>query len=96
MMNLHIHGYRLVLGSFACPEAYDVFDSHYNQVAYLRLRHGVFTVHCPDYGNDVVYSVPTTGDGSFTKHERMHHLNKAIEAIQEWIIVQNMKVCHEE
>ena len=42
---------KLVLTCGACPEQYDAFDGE-RQVGYLRLRHGHFTVTCPDVGGD--------------------------------------------
>lgn len=95
-MNLYIDGYNLVLGSFACPETYDVFDPKGNQVAHFRLRHGKFAVYCPDYNTWPVYSVSVNGDGSFFPAERIDHLKLGIKATQKWIIEQNMKAFHEE
>lgn len=69
----------------ACPEQYDVFDLENNQVAYFRLRHGSFNVSVPDVGGECVYSAYTKGDGLFEEDERMHHLTKAIEAVQTYI-----------
>lgn len=82
-IDLLIHGYRLVLTCLACPEQYDVFDQSGNMVAYLRLRHGRFTVTVPDVGGKLILSVTTDGDGAFTRQERMKKLNLAIEAIQD-------------
>ena len=90
-MNLLIHGYKFVLGCFACPEQYDVFDTNDTQVAYLRLRHGKFTVECPDIGGDIVYMASPEGDGIFKPDERMQYLTTAAEKIQEWIIDQKYK-----
>ncbi len=84
MDDLYIHGYRLVLGCFACPEQYDVFDPKGNLIAYLRLRHGKFTVECPDVNGETVYTAYPRGDGIFNAEERLFFLNKAIEAIQKY------------
>lgn len=80
-----IHGYRLELTCFACPEQYDVFAGDH-QVAYFRLRHGQFYAACPDVGGDVVYDVDTDGDGVFDDEERVKHLTNAILAVQEYYI----------
>lgn len=57
----------------ACPEQYDVFDAG-TRAGYMRLRHGLFTVECPD-----------TGDGVIVDEERVYWLRKGQEAIQEWL-----------
>lgn len=70
-----------------CPEQYDCFDEFGNQVAYLRLRHGVFSVECPDCGigsSTCVYEnwEDITGDGSFdSDQERIEQLNCALNSI---------------
>lgn len=82
--NIYILGYRLQLGCFACPEAYDVYDPKDNQVGYIRLRHGNLTVWYPDYGTDLVYETSEVkGDGIFDSNERFGFLNKCVEAIQQ-------------
>ncbi len=75
---------KLVETCWACPEQYDAF---YNgeQVGYLRLRHGQFTVECPDVEDQLVYSAETTGDGRFEYEERNFHLDNAKKAILKWI-----------
>jgi len=74
---------KLKLTCCACPEQYDAFDGD-NQVGYLRLRHGSFKVHCPNYGGDVVYEASPDGDGFFEEYERDYYLRFAVEAIQRW------------
>jgi hypothetical protein len=73
---------ELVQTCFACPEQYDAF---YNgeQVGYLRLRHGYFSVSTaavkfsePIWGTDKVY-----GDGIFHADERDKMLKKARKKI---------------
>lgn len=86
MAEIYIHGYKLFLTCFACPEQYDVFDPDGIQIAYIRLRHGKLTVECPDVGGDLVYNANTKGDGVFAKEERMYFLYKSIEAIQNYKI----------
>ena len=68
----------------ACPEQYDCFDGE-KQVGYLRLRHGHFTVQCPDVGGDIVYDACPEGDGGFYPEERGKHLKFAVDRIQKWI-----------
>lgn len=79
-----IHGYKLVLTCFACPEQYDVFDADGNQVGYLRLRHGTFRVDCPDAGGETVFVAYPKGDGIFEMEERYDFLMLAISHIQKW------------
>lgn len=73
-------GIRLEMTCQACPEQYDAFVED-ELVAYLRLRHGTFTVEMPDAGGTLVYSARTNGDGAFDESEREHHLRMAKEAI---------------
>jgi len=67
----------------ACPEQYDAFDSD-KKVGYLRLRHGRFTVECPNVGGDMVYSAYSRGDGIFESSERDYYLRFAVDAIERW------------
>jgi len=69
----------------ACPEQYEAYDEHGNHVGYLRLRHGRFTVECPDVGYDLVLVGHPEGDGMFTWEERTQWLEKAVTAIKEWM-----------
>lgn len=80
-----IHGYRLQRTCSACPEQYDVYAGN-DMIAYIRLRHGRLRVEVPDCGGDVVYVANPEGDGMFLNHERVLYLNKAIEAIQQYLI----------
>lgn len=95
-MNLLIHGYRLVLTCFACPEQYDVHDDEGAQVAYIRLRHGTCSVQCPDVGGEIVYTAKSKGDGVFYNDERMKHLYAAVLAVQEWQIRERYKPIKED
>lgn len=70
--------------SDACPEQYDAIYGG-ERVGYLRLRHGHFTVECPDCGGTPVYIAHTRGDGSFDDHERGAHLAKACVEIARWM-----------
>lgn len=76
---------RLVQTCGACPEQYDALDEHGRHVGYLRLRHGNFTVECPDYGGQLVYSAQPEGDGCFTSDEQDRYLRYAVQAIENWI-----------
>lgn len=80
-MNLNIafsaHGVALVQTCGACPEQYDAYIDG-EEVGYLRLRHGYFSVN---YKDVEVYSAHPDGDGCFTGYEREYYLEKACEAI---------------
>lgn len=84
--DIMIHGYRLVLTCGACPEQYDVLDSQGNQVAYLRLRHGSYTVTVPDVCGKVIYQAFPQGDGLFDDDERVMYLKESIKRIQRYYI----------
>ena len=68
----------------ACPEQYDVFDNG-RRVGYMRLRHGSFTVDCPDACGLCVLSGHPVGDGIFAEDEREYWLGKGLEAIEAWL-----------
>jgi hypothetical protein len=68
----------------ACPEQYDAFNGD-EIVGYLRLRHGHFTVRCPDVGGELVYEASPEGDGMFDDNEKDMYLENAIKAIQKWL-----------
>lgn len=75
-----IDGYEF-RGGGMCPEQYDVYKGGV-QFAYLRLRHGEFTVQVPDVGGTLVYEAHPDGDGSFEDYEREQYLRRALAAIQ--------------
>ena len=75
---------RLVETCGACPEQYDAFVGD-REVGYLRLRHGRFTVQCPDVGGEYVYVAHPKGDGVFENEERYGYLNEAKAAIADWV-----------
>lgn len=77
---------NLVITCGACPEQYDAFDAGGNQVGYLRLRHGAFSVECPDVGGEFVYQAYPNGDGMFTEDERDFYLEAAKEAIVKYYL----------
>jgi hypothetical protein len=74
---------KMVCG--ACPEAYDAVDEAGNTVGYLRLRHGTFSVECPDSGGATVYEAFPRGDGVFDSSERDYYLRWAVKSIEDWI-----------
>ena len=69
---------------WACPEQYDAKLAG-KTVGYLRLRHGFFSVECPDVGGEIVYESHPAGDGIFETEEREFYLSQAKKAIEEWI-----------
>ncbi|QIG69178.1 hypothetical protein EVB78_144 [Rhizobium phage RHph_N1_15] len=71
---------RLVQTCGACPEQYDAFLGD-EQVGYLRLRHGHFSVDYPDVGEDTIFDGAPKGDGIFEDDEREEWLDKAKAAI---------------
>ena len=75
---------KLVLTCMACPESWEAFDGE-KLTGYLRLRHGHFTVQCPDVGGDLVYEAYPAGDGIFDKEERDYYLRFAVDRIEKWI-----------
>lgn len=77
---MNIDEITLIQTCFACPEQYDAFHNG-QQVAYLRLRHGVFRVDMPDSGGETVYTAYPKGDGIFEPEEKEKYLNKAKKAI---------------
>jgi len=72
---------RLVKTCSACPEQYDAFSGD-EQVGYLRLRHGGFSVSYPECGGDVIYEASPQGDGCFEDEERDYYLRFAVDAIE--------------
>jgi hypothetical protein len=76
---------RLVQTSSACPEQYDALDEGGKLVGYLRLRHGHFTVECPDCGGTLVYLARPEGDGCFASDEQDRYLRHAVRAIEDWL-----------
>lgn len=71
-----------------CPEQYDVYHGKL-KVGYLRLRHGRFTVQCPNVCGEVILTVHPKGDGEFDDDERDFYLNMAKEAIKTWMKENN-------
>lgn len=81
-MDLIIDGIRLHCTCRACPEQYDAYDENDQQVGYLRLRHGYFTVDFPDYGGELLLECETIGDGMFDCSERETMLRLAVSLIK--------------
>jgi hypothetical protein len=54
------------------------------KVAYLRLRHGYFTVTC-GLRSELVYHAHPNGDGLFDNDEREKYLREACKAIEKWV-----------
>ncbi|MFI3217620.1 MAG: hypothetical protein QX189_00645 [Methylococcales bacterium] len=75
---------KLIRTCFACPEQYDAEDEEGKTVGYLRLRHGNFTVQCPDVGGTLVYQASPKGDGIFEEDEQEFYLNEALSAINKY------------
>jgi len=80
--------------SICYPEQYDAYLNEEpikrredGLVGYLRLRNGHFTVEVPDVGGELVYEYEfDEGDkGFFEDDEREYYLNKAKEAILQWV-----------
>lgn len=69
----------------ACPEQYDAFLANGELVGYLRLRHGYFSVRCPNSGGEVVYDAEPKGDGLFEYEERDAYIEAACAAILQWV-----------
>lgn len=72
------NGLELRLTGSACPEQYDVLLGGV-EVAYLRLRHGVFRVKA---GSETFEAAPD-GDGVFDGDERIHFLAKVMRFVLE-------------
>lgn len=71
---------RLEQTCYACPEQYDAFVGD-EQVGYLRLRWGNFTVEYPDCGGDLVLEAQPRGHGRFDDEERDLYLDMARKAL---------------
>lgn len=78
-----IGDYDLEMTCGACPEQYDVL-LHGKKVAYLRLRHGYFSVHVPDCGGHLLWECTPMGDGVFMCEERHSYLIEAIKRIDHY------------
>jgi hypothetical protein len=89
-MDRVIDGITLIETCSSCPEQYDAFDENKKQVGYLRLRHGNFTVECPDVWGKCIYEKEVEGYGDFIdEEEREKELTIAVNKIKEWLNNQN-------
>lgn len=77
---------RLVETCGACPEQYEVYLGK-KEVAYLRLRHGVFRVDVP-FGK-TVYTAHPNGDGCFDDDERDIWLSEAKRRIAVHLVLED-------
>lgn len=71
----------------ACPEQYEAFYND-EQVGYLRLRHGLFSVRFPDAQGKTLYTTHPKGDGVFDVDERDKYLNIAKFSILQELITR--------
>lgn len=78
-----ILGYRVVMTSAGCPEAYIVIDDKDDVVGNLSLRYGVFLVyHQVDADNvEIVYEARPVGRDAFTADEREFYLTGGVKAL---------------
>jgi hypothetical protein len=74
------NGLTIKMISSACPEQYGVFKNT-EQVAYYRLRHGVFTVDYPNVQGEEIMCEEPNGDGIFDVSERLKYLTKAMRIV---------------
>ena len=79
----------------ACPEQYDLTINGI-QAGYFRLRHGYFTVTCPDVGGHCVYEHDTKGNGSFEEDERPRFLSAGIRECVKIYLEENKNVLDRE
>lgn len=73
----------------ACPEQYDLISLLDNkQLAYFRLRWGIFRVDVPDVGGETIYRKCFNDEflGSFRAEEREEELIKAIR-----VVIENLR-----
>lgn len=76
----------LIQDCFGCPESYEAhLVNSDDNVGYLRLRNGCFSVRCPDYGGEVIYHSYPKGDGVFDSDERDIYLELAKQSIANWL-----------
>lgn len=84
-----IGNFTLELTCERCPEQWNVLflsEKMFGQVAYFRLRHGVFTATCPDAGGQEVYFCRTIGDGGFaSEKERSLTIYEALHHVLQWM-----------
>lgn len=78
-----VSGYEFRCTCRMYPEQYDVFKDG-QQVAYVRYRHGRFSVEVPDCSDDFVFEADLMDDdaGILLEEERQRYLEKAVLAIE--------------
>lgn len=74
------NGLELKMTCGFAPEQYEVFKGG-KQIAYFRLRHGEFTVHCPDYPGELMFFAEPNGDGMFDDEERIEFMTNALNQL---------------
>jgi hypothetical protein len=84
MKSFKINSYRFDQTSEFAPEQYEIYDCDNNQIGYLRLRHGVFSVRVPDYGGTEILTAYPKGDADFEPEERYKFLRQALDSIIEY------------
>lgn len=78
----------LVQTCSTAPEQYDALLAG-RRVGYLRLRHGHFTVKCPNATGTLVYEAWPEGDGAFDDDERDGFLRAARAAIWKHLVAND-------
>lgn len=78
---MDLFGIELVQTCGECPEQYDAYRGD-EQVAYLRLRHGEFTVYYRRAFEELIFQAEPLGDGKFEDDEREAYLVAAVGAIK--------------
>lgn len=86
----NIRGLRLKLTSSSFPEQYDVYLGD-EQVAYFRLRHGIFRVDIPECGGETIYHAKPKGSGQFEPDEREYYLTDAVQYVLNYRRSQNVQ-----
>ena len=74
------NGLKIKMTCSSHPEQYDVFRNNL-QVAYFRLRHGLFRVDFPECGVDTIFEAEPSGDGLFDDDERFFYMAKAMRVL---------------
>lgn len=83
-------GITLKLTCASCPEQYDAYKDG-KLVGYLRVRHGSFTVRCPDVDGVIVYHSGAKNGGNLGDTERYGKLMSALKAIHCWIVRESIR-----
>lgn len=82
------HIYNLLMTCHWGPEQYDLLSVYdMSKMAYFRLRHGTFTVECPDAWDEMVYRYDMEDDwaGCFeSQEEREREIINALRKVVEY------------